>query len=215
MTEAKPQSFPLYFLYFSLAGDSLKTLGLIAFLLLTPCAAFSQAQTTDAPAIQQSTPAIDPKLHASVLKLVEVMGAHKSILAAQTAAMPKIRETLLKGPPMITEELADAWEKRMLSDSSIDTYVNVIVSVYEKYFTEAEIEELIQFQKDKLDQKTPVLSDALKAKLTKDGIAMQSEIIGGCTQVGARMGGETEQQLMKDHPEWVKSADASGEKKTN
>lgn len=198
-----------------MAGDSLKTLGLAALLLLTPYAAFSQAQTAPAPANEQNAPVVDPKLHTSVLRLVEVIGAHKSILAAQTAAMPKIRETLLKGPPMVTEELADEWEKRMLSDDSINAYIKLIVSVYEKHFTEAEIEELIQIQQDKLNQKTPVVSDALKAKLAKDGIALQSEIMGGCTQVGARLGGETEQQLMKEHPEWVKSADAGGDRKTN
>lgn len=150
-----------------------------------------------------------------MLKLVEMMGLHKSIAANQQAAIPMARETLMKGPPAVTAELADEWQKRMLSDASIDAYIKVIVTVYEKYFNEEETEELIKIQQEKLDGKTPVVSDSLKANLTKNSIVMQSEVMGGCTQVGARLGGEIEQQLIKEHPEWVKNADAGGEKKTN
>ena len=191
----------------------MKSLCLAVFLLLGNISVLSQ-QAASAPG-EQSALSTDPKLHASAVKLVELMGMRKTLIANEAAMMSKARETLLKGPPLVTEELADAWVKRMTSDESIDAYINVVVTVYEKHFSEAEIGELIQAQQDKLDQKAPVISDALKDKLAKDGVAIYSEIMGGCTQVGARLGGEIEQQLVKEHPEWVKSADAGGDTKTN
>jgi hypothetical protein len=178
--------------------------------LIGTCAFAQQATNTPT---QQSAPAVDPALHASVLKLIDLLGMRKGLIANEKTAMPSARETLKKGPPAVTAELADEWEKRMLADTSIDAYINVAIAVYEKYFNQGEIEELIKIQQDRLDQKTPALSDALKAKLTKDGVAIQSEIIGGCTQVGARLGGEFEQELIKEHPEWVQAS--SEGKKTN
>jgi hypothetical protein len=171
---------------------------------------FVSAQETAAVTKPDSaTQSADPKLHEDVLKLVELMNARQNIIASQQKIMPNARETLMKSSPIFTPQFGDEWSKRMMADSSIDEYLTVIIGVYEKHFSNEEIEEFIQIQRDVNDKKTPTVPDALKAKLAKDGIAIQSEVIGGCTQVGARLGAEIAQQIGKEHPEWLKTPESS------
>jgi len=99
----------------------------------------------------------------------------------------------------------------MKADEHINDYVHVIVVTYEKHFTSDEIAELISVQQDINNKKPPVLSDHLKSKLAADGVTIQSEILGGCTQVGAKLGGDMAQAIGKEHPEWVKASSSSND----
>jgi len=83
-----------------------------------------------------------------------------------------------------------------------DDYVTVAVHVYESHFTSNELQELIKVQNDVKASKPPSVSPELKQKLTDEGVTIQSEILGGCTQVGAKLGGEIAQQILEEHPEW-------------
>jgi hypothetical protein len=89
---------------------------------------------------------------------------------------------------------------------NVDDYVNLVVLIYEKHFNDAEINELIQVQRDVKDSKTPHLSPHLQEKLSADSITVQSEILGGCAQIGAKIGGEIAQEIAKEHPDWVPTA---------
>ncbi len=101
--------------------------------------------------------------------------------------------------PLFTQE----WARRMRSNAVIDAYVDVYVRVYEKYFDADDVAELSQSLRDVAASKASSLSDRFKNKLGTGAIKMQSEIVGGCTQVGVEWGGETGQQIAQEHPEWV------------
>lgn len=190
-------------------GDKLKAiLGVLLALLAGGTFVSAQESSAVAPS-QNSVSATDPQLHKNVLKLVDLMHARSNVQDGQLKAMPEARAKLMQSAPQITDQFADEWVKRMMTDASIDEYIVVIVGTYERHFNNEEIEELIQIQADVNDKKTPTISDTLKAKLAKDSVAIQSEIIGGCTQVGARLGGEIAQQIEKEHPEWLKKLDTS------
>ena len=153
-------------------------------------------------------PQPDAKLHENVLKLIELMDSRAKITEGIRKEIPKSREKLMSSSPTITDQFADEWVKRMEAEVDVDAYITVFVTAYEKHFDNEEIEELIQIQRDVNDKKTSTISDSLKVKLTVVGVALQSEIIGGCTQVGARQGGEIAQAIGKEHPEWLKTAPA-------
>jgi DhnA family fructose-bisphosphate aldolase class Ia len=101
--------------------------------------------------------------------------------------------------------------KRMHDRYNADDYLNVIIAVYEKHFNNAEIEELIQIQRDANESKTPTVSPALKEKLNKEGNTIMSEVVGGCGQVGAKLGADIGQEIGREHPEWVKVAKPAGD----
>ncbi len=87
-----------------------------------------------------------------------------------------------------------------------DDFIAVFAHVYEKYFTAEEIDQLTDAASQSKAGKTPVLSDALKEKFQKNMVAIQSEVVGGTTQLGARIGGEVGQEIEKEHPEWTTPA---------
>jgi len=167
-----------------------------------------QPVTTSPPATAED--AIHTKLHETTVKLVELMGSRKRILDGLDKSLEDGKEKMLQASPGITPEFADEWVKRMHARTNVDDYVNVIVSVYEKHFNNQEIEELIQAQKDANDSKTPTISPELKEKLSKENTAIISEVIGGCGQVGAKLGADIAAEIQKEHPDWVHEQKPSG-----
>ena len=106
--------------------------------------------------------------------------------------------------PRCTPEFGEEWEKRFLERTNVEDYVNVYVRVYEKYFTDQEMAELIALQNDKKASVTAVPSPALKEKLTSVMPSVLSETMGGCAQVGAKLGAEVGMEVERDHPEYIK-----------
>lgn len=181
-------------------------------LLLTLLAASAvsvaqQIPATSAPAATpaQTSAAIDPKLHADVVQLVELTGARQRMLAGLDKQIDEGKNSILKNGPNADPRFAEEWAKRMKARTNIDDYVAVFVSVYEKHFNDDEILELIQIQRDSNDGKTPTVSPKLREKASAIAVTLQSEIMGGCTQVGAKLGGEIGMEISKEHPDWDKA----------
>jgi len=164
------------------------------------------AQTTDVSSAER-----DKKFHEDVLTLVDVTGLRQRLLDGREKSAEEGRQTLLRRFPNYSPAFADEWAKRMVARMQVDDYVKVIASVYEKHFTDAEILELIQMQRDANTGKTPTASAHLKEKLTKELVDVQSEIIGGCTQLGAKLGGAIGEELAREHPEWVGATKGAAE----
>jgi hypothetical protein len=166
-----------------------------------------------APAASQTptVTAADSTLHENVVKLVELMGSRKRILDGRDKALAEGREKMLQIEPNLTPEFGDEWVKRMHDRYNVDDYLNVIIAVYEKHFNKTEIEELTQIQLDANDSKTPTVSPALKEKLGKEGSTIMSEVLGGCGQVGAKLGADIGQEIGREHPEWVKEVKPAGD----
>jgi hypothetical protein len=162
--------------------------------------------------LSQPAPAVtvDSKLHENAVKLVELIGSRKRILDGLDKSLADGREKLMQAEHGITPQFADEWVKRMRARTNVDDYVNVIVSVYEKHFDNREMEELVQAQKDANDSKPPTFSPELKERLSKENSAIISEVIGGCGQVGAKLGADIAAEIQKEHPDWVHEAKPSG-----
>jgi hypothetical protein len=186
---------------------------LVSVLAIGAAASAQQPTPTTTPA----TPApaqteVDPRLHADVLKLLELVDLRSKMIEAQKNEMPAAKEKMLQIAPGMSDEFFNEWSRRMLADPQIDLYIDAIAAVYEKHFNAEEIEEMIKGRQDVIESKTPSFSDALKAKLEKDSVAVQSEIMGACAQIGSKHGGEIGQQIVKEHPEWVKETSATKDK---
>jgi hypothetical protein len=98
----------------------------------------------------------------------------------------------------------DELKKRFLERSNLQDYLDVYVRVYEKYFTDAEINELIALQKDKGTSKAASPSPALKEKLTSVMPDVLGDSMGGCAKIGAKLGSEIGSEIEREHPEYMK-----------
>ncbi len=158
------------------------------------------------PPAQESQAPLDPALHANVLKLLELSNTRASIVQSQAKVLPEAKTKLMEASGnSVSQEFAEEWGKRMMADVNIDEYMAVVTRVYEKYFSNEDVEELIQIRKDANDKKKPVFSERLSAKFAKVGGEFQGEVIGECSKLGSKQGAKIAQEIGKEHPEWLKT----------
>jgi hypothetical protein len=149
----------------------------------------------------------DPKLHADAIRLVEVSGAKQRLQDNFKQMVDDGVKQMMQSCQRCTPEFGDEWKKRFLEQSNIQDYVDVYVSVYEKYFTDAELNELIDIRKHTGTSKDPTLSPALKEKLTAVMPSVMGDSIGGCARIGAKLGADIGSDIEREHPEYMKSPD--------
>jgi len=147
---------------------------------------------------------VDPKLHADAVRFVEVIGAKQRLQDSLKQLVSESKQRMMEKCQRCTTEFADEWEKRFLERINIQDFLDVYVRVYEKYFTDAEINELIALQKEKEISKTASPSPTLKEKLTSVMPSVMGDSIGGCSQIGAKLGGEIGAEIEREHPEYMK-----------
>ena len=179
---------------------------------LTLCAnAQSQVGKLPKPGESTSAKQVDPKLHADAIRLVEVSGAKQRLQDNFKQMGDDAVKQMMEECSQCTPEYGDEWKKRFLERSNLQDYLDVYVRVYEKYFTDAEINELIALQKNKGTSKATGPSPALKEKLTSVMPSVMGDSVGGCAQIGAKLGAEIGGEIEREHPEYLRRpADKNG-----
>lgn len=86
---------------------------------------------------------------------------------------------------------------------TVDDFLNVTASVYEKHFTGDEIQQLIAMFKAKQEGKPVKAPEILQQTLTAEMPAILSEITGGTTQVAVKLGSQIGGEIAKEHPEYL------------
>src|SRR5438067_8169793 len=147
------------------------------------------------------------QFHNNVLTLINLTGLREELLSNQHTMAEQGKREILRRFPKYNPAFAEEWARRMEDRISVDEYVNVVVAVYERNYTNEDILEMIRIQRDLRAAKTPVPSPRLQAKLSKLAVTVQSEIVGGFTELGAKRGGEIGQKVAKEHPGWLTRSD--------
>ncbi|SEF68240.1 hypothetical protein SAMN05421819_0805 [Bryocella elongata] len=122
------------------------------------------------------------------------------------------KEAMVKQDPTLNAAFVEEWGKRMKQTLDPNEFVAMAAHVWESHFTEAELQVLAQGAKDRAAGKQLTLSPELKEKLTANIVAIQSEMTGGFSQIGSRVGGQIGMDLQKEHPEWFKASPPAGAK---
>jgi hypothetical protein len=152
----------------------------------------------DAPAV------VSAAQHESTVKLVGLLGTRQTLEANMDKMLQLGKEKIQQQSPSANPAFVEEWGKRMKDRLKVDDLVNIVVSVYERNYTNDELVELIQVQREVNDAKTPNISPRLKEKMSAAQISVTSEIMGEFTQLGAKVGGEVGTEIGAEHPDWVK-----------
>ncbi|HEV3307267.1 MAG TPA: hypothetical protein VGZ91_12590 [Candidatus Sulfotelmatobacter sp.] len=147
---------------------------------------------------------VDPKLHADAIRLVEASGARQRLQDNFKQMVDDGAKQMMERCQTCTPEFRDEWKKRFLERSNLQDYLDVYARVYEKYFTDAEINELISVQKDKGTSKVASPSPVLKEKLSSVMPDILGDSTGGCAKIGAKLGGEIGREIEREHPEYMR-----------
>jgi hypothetical protein len=180
----------------------MKQIVLLLLLLLSANAQSTADKPTEA---QDAAKKASEKLHADAMRLVEVSGAKQRLQASLKPMLEEGRKAMMEKCPACSPAFGDEWTKRMLERVKVEDFLDVYVRVYEKYFTDEEIQELIALQNAKQDSQTLSPSPALKQKLDSVMPSVMGDSVGGCAQVGAKLGAEVGSEIEKEHPEYIKA----------
>jgi|GEM_PF-1699777 hypothetical protein len=170
--------------------------------LVLSCAGTAYSQTTSVPTAE-TAPAIDPAAHDAALRLLKALELKEKMAAGVDTMVDQGVAAMKAQFPDIRPEFTEEWRKRMKSRINPEDFVAIVAQVYEKHFSADELGQLADTVTTRKEGKTAELPASLKEKFQKDAVAIQSEIVGGTTQLGARIGGEVGQEIGKEHPDWT------------
>lgn len=137
---------------------------------------------------------IDPEKEANIRRLVELSGVKSNMTASVAAMSTMIRASLEKSG--MNNEKARTFSDLVLAKmqekmtSQFDSLLAMLMPVYDKYYTNEDLEGLIAFYGSPLGQ-----------KLLKSMPAVLRESQTAGYQWGSKIGEESEREVLAEHPE--------------
>ena len=145
----------------------------------------------------------DANLHAKVLILIQLTGDRERLQSALPKLLSQGKAKMLMAYPNVSPAFGEEWEKRMAARISVEDFLDVTASVYEKHFTSGEIQRLITVFQAKREGESVKAPEALQQKLAAEMPAILSEIAGGTMQVAVKLGSQVGGEIAKEHPEYL------------
>ena len=154
------------------------------------------AQSTAQAAAAKSAAGIDPAKEAAIRKLFEVQGINKSFQQIVATMLNNMRPMMNSSLPSgdYREKLLDLFSERFQSKLHVEQFVNLTIPIYDKYFTQDEIEGLTKFYQTPLGKK---VITALPQVLVES----QTESM----KLGEKYGREAMAEVLDEHPDLKKA----------
>ncbi len=185
---------------------AMKIISVFLFLTIT-VAVHAQVSERKESITPSAAPArVDAPLHAKVVKLIELTVPREKLQANMPKLLEDGRKRMMEVCPTCTPEFGEEWVKRMKARVKVEDFMDVYVRVYEKYFNDDDVSELLAQSIAPVSNRPPV-SPRLQEKLKSLLPTIMGEVVGGCTQVGAKLGGEVGGEIGKEHPEYVRKSE--------
>jgi len=167
-----------------------------AFLLLIT--SLSAQQTNPSPASAKSgtaaTPAskIDPVKEADIRRLMTITQIDKVTLQSMQAMSTNVKPLLTASLPAgeYREKLIALFLEKFQANAKAEDLIGLFIPLYDKYFTDDEIKGLIKFYETPIGQKAVSTLPQLLEEAQKTG-----------RDWGARLGQESMQQVLAEHPD--------------
>lgn len=159
----------------------------------------SQAGNGTASGASARTQAIDPAKEADIRRLLDVAGTTTLMTEVMKNMTGNLRTTLARAlPPGDNRaKLIDLFVDKFTARATVEfpKLVDAMIPIYDQYFTDDEIKGLIDFYQTPLGKKTISV-------LPKITIEMQNK----GQQLGERIGRESMQEVLTEHPELAPGA---------
>jgi len=153
-------------------------------------------QSGTAASSQTPQPKIDPAKEADIRQLMEVAGT-KALMAQMMGTMESSIKPMLSNafpPGEYREKLIDLFIAKFKSQSNLQQLLDLIVPIYDKYFSDKEIKDLIQYYRTPLGQKTIEVMPKLFAESQEAG-----------RKWGEALGRQSMIDVLAEHPEFKKA----------
>jgi hypothetical protein len=153
-------------------------------------------QTMSVAAPQPGEVKIDPGKEADIRQLLDLTKASAMVTQVMGGMEQGIKPLMTNALPAgeYREKLVDLFFAKFHSKIQSSNFVDLVVPVYDKYYTREEIEGLIQFYKSPLGQKMVTTMPKLTADL---------QVEGG--RWGQQLGSDSMSEVLLEHPELEKA----------
>jgi hypothetical protein len=187
---------------------------LVALLLVGLGSAAAQRKPQPAPqkpALQQTAPPagatamaqtrIDPAKEADIRRLLDIGGTKKLIVDTMDSTSTSIRPVLTNSlpPGEYREKLIDLFFAKFKSKADVTHLLELAIPIYDKYFSHDEIKSLIRFYETPTGQKALSVLPQLMNEMRGEG-----------EKWGQKLGRESMQEVLTEHPEMEAALEAAG-----
>lgn len=123
---------------------------------------------------------IDPQLRGDILLMFKVIHFKESAMAGGRRAFESMRPMLVASLPDTAnrEKITDAYIEKLLAALQSDAYLERVVGLYAKYFSDSDIQQLIQFYQTPAGQRFFAAMPQLSADLSQVGQSVAMENLG-------------------------------------
>jgi hypothetical protein len=150
------------------------------------------------------TTGVSPEKEAAIRKLFEASGIRESMQQMIGSSIESGRPTLRKmlPPGEYQEKLIDLFVQRFSQKMKVDDLLELVIPIYDKYFSKEDIEGLTKFYE------TPAGKKAL-SKLTQ--VMMECQAVG--SKFGEEAGRQAMAEVLAEHPDLQKALEEAGARK--
>jgi hypothetical protein len=169
---------------------------------------YAEAQSSSSPvatppqptpaATPSEKPTIEPAKEADIRQLLELSGTKQLMqqtLSQMEVTMKPLMTTALP-PGDYRDKLVELFFVKFQSKDLTTRLINLSVPLYDKYFSDAEIKELIAFYQTPAGQ-----------KLVSVNPKLLSDVQQGAQKLGQELGGECMREVIAENPELIKQAE--------
>jgi uncharacterized protein len=181
----------------------MKICTLAAFLLLG-LASFAQSRPQSAPATASAATTqnkIDPAKEADIRRLLDLTGASRIVKETMESMTTTIRPLMAKSlpPGEYREKLIDLFFAKFHAKADIAQLIDLAIPAYDRYFSHEEIKSLIKFYETPLGQKSLSVMPQLTNEMRDAG-----------RKWGEKLGRDSMQEVLAEHPEMEAALEAAG-----
>ena len=157
-----------------------------------PVAPVPASPSSSAPANVPAESKIDPAKEAAIRKLIALSGGLNTAKEMMDGMQKNMRPVLSNAfpPGAYRDKLIDLFFEKFRSKADMQVMEEMTVRAYDKYFTEADVNGLIQFYSTPVGQKTITVMPKLMVELQGEGMKW-----------GQDLGRQSMVEVMNEHPE--------------
>ena len=146
---------------------------------------------------------VDPGVHINAVQLVNGEAFRRDILADIRELTDEAKKQIVKKCHTCSQDFRNEWETRMIERMNASDCADIYVRVYERYFTAAELAELIALNQNQSPKRLG-LSAPLKGKMSYVLLSITNETLRGCSQIVIKRANEIFAEIQRDHTESVR-----------
>lgn len=163
----------------------------------------SAQQSIAAQATSASQAKIDPAKEADIRRLLEVSGT-KDLMMQTMQDMEKTIKPMMTSalpPGEYREKLVDLFFNKFHSKLNTQELLDLVVPIYDRYFSAEEVKGLLKFYETPLGQKSISALPKMMVELQETG-----------RKWGENLGRQCMQEVLAEHPDMAEALQAAGEK---